>query len=734
MMLCLCAACVTMTAMLFFTKFLSKKRKSILIAQELIATFLLFFDRLAYIYAGKSGSVAYIMVRLSNFSVFFLTSAIVLCFNFYLVDLLTNEGNLPVIPKRLVFTSLFSAVGMLLVIVSSFTGLFFYIDESNLYHRGSGFLLAYLVPVLCPLIQYSAIIRYRKHFSKFIYMAVSLYILVPILAGIIQIFTYGLSIVNMVMVLVSICLYFFSYLDINAAVEKTHKTEMQFLKDSQARRKILLKQLALSFANAMEKNSSVQEGQSERIASMARTIAERSGKDKDESDRIYFSALLCNVGSKSLSLIKEFPYLSETALYVGKPYTKDSPEYARIITVARDFVHMIDDPDIPAFFARETLIREAEYKYDPVFVRIAVKILDEGTLDGTISENENKVEKEITCGTYRETVNGGIKILQDITEITFDCEPLTQEKSGDGFSAPSIILYDSSNAKVQVTPETIDSHKYVEYGEIWFNTHIITTQARNMEVRNIEDEKSGVGKSSYKITACRFGDHVLLKMQGGGKKFEVIVALPSVSKSAYIGLTGENVRLKNITQNQSGKKICEDDIPRIAERMNYIDRIESDIPNVQIVNPLEEFTKGVPVKDKMRIYLHVQSLPDANLIWHCLYIILYHSDDKKVGGKNYRKYAMIKFDGEDDGSNEFAENNFVAEKTAGFKSWDEWEEQNKAGYECQIEFFKNGNKVSLKTLNRGIFIQNTTEIKDGGKEIYVSLSGDQVALTDIRIR
>ena len=26
---------------------------------------------------------------------------------------------------------------------------------------------------------------------------------------------------------------------------------------------------------------------------------------------------------------------------------------------------------------------------------------------------------------------------------------------------------------------------------------------------------------------------------------------------------------------------------------------------------------------------------------------------------------MIKFDGEDDGSNEFAENNFVAEKTAG---------------------------------------------------------------------
>lgn len=60
--------------------------------------------------------------------------------------------------------------------------------------------------------------------------------------------------------------------------------------------------------------------------------------------------------------------------------------------------------------------------------------------------------------------------------------------------------------------------------------------------------------------------------------------------------------------------------------------------------------------------------------------------------------------------------------------------QNKAGYESQIEFFKNGNEVTLRTQNKGIFIQNTSKIKDGSKEIYVALSGDQVALTDIRIR
>ena len=83
-MLCLCAACVTMTLMLFLTKFLTRRRKWILITMEVVASLLLFFDRLAYIYSGNIDSIGYIMVRLSNFMVFFLTSSTVLVFDFYL--------------------------------------------------------------------------------------------------------------------------------------------------------------------------------------------------------------------------------------------------------------------------------------------------------------------------------------------------------------------------------------------------------------------------------------------------------------------------------------------------------------------------------------------------------------------------------------------------------------------------------------------------------------------------
>ncbi|MBQ5491411.1 MAG: hypothetical protein IIT68_05070 [Treponema sp.] len=200
------------------------------------------------------------------------------------------------------------------------------------------------------------------------------------------------------------------------------------------------------------------------------------------------------------------------------------------------------------------------------------------------------------------------------------------------------------------------------------------------------------------------------------------------------GLTGENVHISSIEITKTTQKAQEADIPRIAQKVNYTDRIESDISNIQIVKPLEYFTKPIKVKDKMRLFFHAQSLPDANLVWHCPYVILYSSDDKNVHGKNYHEYAMIKFDGEDNGSNKFSENNFVMKKTESFKTWDDWKEQNKAGYECQIEFFKTGNEVTIKTQNKGISIQNTSKILDGAKDIYVTLSGDQIVLTDIRIR
>lgn len=729
-MLCLCAACFTMTVMLFLTKFLSKRRKWILIVMELVAAFLLFFDRMAYIYSGNTSAAGYIMVRLSNFMVFFLTSSTVFVFNFYLVDLLLNEGKLTKVPKRLIFAGFAATAGMMVSIISAFTDFYYYFDYQNVYHRGPGFLVAYLIPVICPIVQYTAIVKYRKNFSKFIFTAVALYIFLPLVTGVIQIFTYGISIVNMAMVLVSVSLYFFSYLDVNAAVEKAHEIEIQSFKTEQARMKSVFVQAAQAMASVLEKGDAALKGRAERVALTAKEIAKKAGKGEEDCDKVFYAAYCCDAGQEALSCIKTFPYLYETAQFVGKDYDESLPDYSRIITVAKDYEKMINDPTVPPFYVRDYFIREAGSKYDPLYAKIAVQLLDNETNKGTFEKAAEEMKTELLCHNYREEITAGIPVLQNISEISFECSPLDADAK---YSLPSIILFDSSDERVQKTQKTIEAHKYIEYGEIWFDAHIISTSARNMEIRNVTEGGAGAS-ANYKITASRFEDHILLKMQGSAKSFDAIIALPSASKSAFIGITGENVHIKNIKLEHTNQLTEENDIPRIAEKLNYINRIESDIPNVQIVKPLAEFTQGVEVKNGMKIYFHAQSLPDANLVWHCPYIILYDSDDGQVGGENYREYAMIKFDGEENGSNDNAENDFLMKKTESFTNWEEWEALNKAGYECQVEFTKNGSEVTLRTHNKGIYIQNTTKVRNGNKDIFVAFSGDQVALTDIRIR
>ena len=69
-----------------------------------------------------------------------------------------------------------------------------------------------------------------------------------------------------------------------------------------------------------------------------------------------------------------------------------------------------------------------------------------------------------------------------------------------------------------------------------------------------------------------------------------------------------------------------------------------------------------------------------------------------------------------------------------FENWEKWKEQNKAGYDVTVEFFRVGNMVTLVTENLGINIKLISNIRDeDADDIYVCLTGDQVALTNINV-
>ena len=128
------------------------------------------------------------------------------------------------------------------------------------------------------------------------------------------------------------------------------------------------------------------------------------------------------------------------------------------------------------------------------------------------------------------------------------------------------------------------------------------------------------------------------------------------------------------------------------------------------------------------------SLPTARLVWHCPYITIYYSDNGQVDGPGFREFVLIRPDGENWESDEGAGNRIMVNMNNDFGGWDEWKKRNKKGMDYTFSLKKEGNKVTVNTLNLGLQVISITEIKDDTVDkLYLAITGDQVALTDIRI-
>ncbi len=722
-MLGLSAACLTIVFLLLVTRFMSKRRKALLFLIELVATFLLYFDRLAYVYSGDLSQKGYVMVRVSNFFVFFLTAAVVLGFDLFAVDLLLQEGAVTKVPARLKAVAVAAVVEMVLVVISQFIDLFYYFDEHNVYHRGPGFLICYLVPTIGPLIVFTVVLQYRKALSKFIFIALTIYIFGPTIAGLVQIFTYGLSIVNMVMVLVSILLYMFTYLDINDEIERAHRIELQNLQEERKDLKEVFDQTANAFVMAMEKKDPTTRGRSSRIADITRHIARASGRTEEECDSIYYAALLHDFG------VEELP--EKFRVNSGEGNGISDSEIEKMFNVASFYDDLITGGGtknkLPEAIAREELIKAEGVTLDAAYTQTLLQLIDTGVMGK--KAKEEPLETAISCGEYRSAVTKGILITADIKKIRFRAAS-TAEKEGD-FSGPSLILFDSYDKRIHSNPNAIEAYSYLEYAELWFDGHYVSSNARNIVADSFVTVLGGFDR--YEVTVSHFEDHLKLVLQSPDRTTEVTVALPDRTKAAYVAITGENCDITGIEVTGTSEKVKEGDITRIAEEVSFIDRIESDIPNVQVDRNRSASTQGVPVKNGMQLLFHSESLPTASLVWHCPYIVLFTSEDGQVGGKDYREYALIKLNGEKNEDTELSENRFSMKKKEDFESWDSWKKACKAGSEFTVDFARKGNKITLYSRNLGIEIENTTIVKDEPSEIYAAITGDQVALTDIRM-
>ena len=776
-MMFLSGICFILTVLTLLTRSLPRTRRFIIARLEAACMMLLLADRCAYLFRGEPGTAGFYAVRISNFLVYLMTLLIIHQMTLYLFDLFRHEGKYTKFPnKRLWACEALFLIGVSLLIISQFTGIYYTFDASNTYERGRYHVLCYVFPFIITTIQLTLIIQFRKVFSKAITLSLILNTLVPMLAAAVQIKLYGVSLTNMTSVGMAIVLYILVLFDMIADVEYAKKIEVQMYREAKQNEHEMFEQTAEALASAIDAKDRYTHGHSTRVAMYSRKIAEFYGYNPQECEEVYFAALLHDVGkigvadtiinkdgrltedeyaqikmhpvygNQILSRIEGLPYLSVGAhfhheRYDGRGYPEglkgeDIPEIARIIGVADAYDAMTSkrsyrDP-IPQQKVREELIEGCGTQFDSRFANIMIHLIDLDTsykMKERGAESEPTIKDELVVEEHRDNVSRGIHITDHMTSVTFTILP---DKEGNT-PKPSLILFDSLDGRYHTKEREVKDFVYFEYCEMDFNGVTAVTGARKAQTTGSDAVTEDLEPGQYRIKLVKVKDHVLVKIIEHDRTKEVIIALPDSSRFVYASFTGEHCRIGDMTMKRADRKVGANYIPRIAEFVSYIDVPAGDIPNVQIDGYRTESSESIVIKDNVTIDFHAKSLPTARLVWHCPSCVIFSSADGTIDGENYREFALIRLDGENWKSDTDSICNMVVMHD-NFEGWEKWKEFNKAGYDCHIRIELEGNKVVTITENAGISIRNTTEIKTDFDELYVALSGDQCALTNIRIK
>ena len=420
-MLFMCGMCGILAVMILITRSLPRKTKFILAAMELSAMLLLFFDRLSYIYRGDASTLGFYMVRIGNGMVYFLSLFIPYLVTRYLSHVIKEEGKLGKASVQLKIADILFAVGVALLIISQFTGLYYTFDAQNNYHRSPAYMICYAVPVLIVLLQEWSIIKNRKSIKRSLANSMIVCIALPTVSSVLQIFTYGVSLANMTMALVVVGFYTYALNFLGEAAERARKHELEFYKQAREKEAAMFEQTTEALANAIDAKDKYTRGHSTRVALYAKRIAKEAGLTSEECNEVYFAALLHDVGKigvridiinkagrlteeefksikehpilgdQILSSIKQAPFLSLGARYHherydGKGYPdglsgENIPRIARIIAVADAYDAMTSarsyrEP-LPEEKVKEEFEKYAGTQFDPEFAQVMLRIINE---------------------------------------------------------------------------------------------------------------------------------------------------------------------------------------------------------------------------------------------------------------------------------------------------------------------------------------------------------------------
>lgn len=188
-----------MSAVVAFRLFLSKQPRDLcrrLYLQMLACnTGALLFDFLALMFRGNPSDLCWWGVRISNFIAFSCGYLLMVTFVRYLTEYIGQSTVVSRVPLQI--ARVIGGISILLVVVTQFFPLIYSIDSQNIYHREDFFWLSHMTGIVGMVLCVGILVHYRQAIGRQERTAFWIYVLLPVVALCVQMFVYGLVLLNL---------------------------------------------------------------------------------------------------------------------------------------------------------------------------------------------------------------------------------------------------------------------------------------------------------------------------------------------------------------------------------------------------------------------------------------------------------------------------------------------------------------------------------------------------------
>lgn len=191
-------------------------------------TLILLNDPLVYLFQGNMSKLAYYSVRISNFVVFIASYGILCKIGQYFTHYLNPTDKKEILIYRIVW--LLGIASILLTIFSQFTGFLFYFDLGNCYHRTRWYFISQIAPVVGVFLYGFLIVKNRNNMRRNTFIVSCAYIILPIIAVLLQNIFFGLPLQNVAMATSIWLLFMNREVEIRKELEEANQVKLNFLR------------------------------------------------------------------------------------------------------------------------------------------------------------------------------------------------------------------------------------------------------------------------------------------------------------------------------------------------------------------------------------------------------------------------------------------------------------------------------------------------------------------------